>query len=168
MTAVVTLSALARESQRLRRPDALALVDRVLGEPDEWQSALVRYRLTSEFQADWKVEFGQWLGAAEQFGFLEKVRHEIMHQAQRKLRNPPLERDGNDPAHLKLHQHMAAARIVHYLTATGWTFDGYETDTGASVDVDCRLRTPSGDVVEFQVKAPDQPGQLATRPVSNV
>jgi hypothetical protein len=154
-------SALVQELQRLPPDAAIALVDRLLGPPEEWPSPLIAYRLTSEFQADWKAELGQWLKAAEQFGFLDRVLHEITHQAKKSNKKDTGVIDPNDPRHLKLLQHVAAARIIHYLTATRWSFSGYELTPGQAVDIDCALTTPNGQLVEFQVKAPDQPGRLS-------
>ena len=146
-----------REIQRLSDAGAMKFVDDVLGPPDAWPSPLIQYRLGAEFQADWKVELGQWLKAAQEFGFLEQVLHQLRTQAQRPSRANAI--DPNDERHLKLHQHLAVARITHYLTALGWGFEAFEPDTGSSVDIDLSLRAPDGRVVEFQVKAPDQPGR---------
>lgn len=146
---------------RVSSEEALAFVDRCLGPPEEWPSELIAYRLRSAFQKDWKTEVGQWLKAAEQFGFLEPVLHEIRSQAKRRSKNSSGEVDPNDKRHLKLHHNLAASRVIHYLTATGWCFRGYESETGGSVDIDCSLLTPSQEVMEFQVKAPDQPGLVA-------
>jgi hypothetical protein len=157
----ISPSALVEELQRIPVEEALDLVDRLLGPPGEWPSPLIAYRLTSDFQADWKAEVGQWLRAAEQFGFLERVMHEIRSHAKGRSKGQTGEIDPNDRQHLKLHQHLAAARIIHYLTATGWGFRGYETETGGAVDIDCSLVAPGGQVVEFQVKSPDQPGRRA-------
>ena len=143
---------------RLTGTDALSFVDRVLGPADSWASPLIGYRLTAESQADWKIELGQWLKVAEQNGFLERVLHDLRTQAQRPSRFTEI--DANDDRHLKFHQHLAVARIAHYLTALDWRFEAFEPETGANVDVDLSLRSPSGEVVEFQVKAPDQPGRV--------
>lgn len=90
---------------------------------------------------------------------LHRSRHsDVVSQARRPSRRAGT--DANDTRHLKLHQHLAAARVVHYLTATGWGFAGYETETGGAVDIDVVLTSPDGDEVEFQVKAPDQPGRV--------
>lgn len=164
----MTVSSLEQPSPSARGPDlhrlpaheALALVDRLLGPGEDWPSPLIAYRLTDDFQADWKVELGQWLRAAEEFGFVDRVLHEIAHHAKRASKKATTEIDANDPRHLKLHQQLAAARVVHYLTATGWSFSGYETETGGVIDIDCALVAPDGQVVEFQVKAPDQPGRV--------
>lgn len=133
-------------------------MDQQLGGPGDWPSPLIAYRLASDFQEDWKVEVGQWLKAAEQYGFLDRVLHDIGHGAKRRSKKHNGAIDPNDPKHLKLHQHLATARLVHYLTATGWGFVSIESETGGSVDIDCTLVAPNGETVEFQVKAPDQPG----------
>lgn len=146
-----------RDIHRLPDAEAMRFVDNVLGPPDAWPSPLIKYRLGAEFQADWKVELGQWLKAAREFGFLDQVLHQLRTQAQRPSKADTI--DPNDERHLKLHQHLAVARITHYLTALGWGFDAFEPDTGSSVDIDLSLRAPDGKLVEFQVKAPDQPGR---------
>jgi hypothetical protein len=148
---------------RLPQGEALQYVDTVLGPPDSWPSALISYRLTSDFQAPWKAEVGQWLRAAADFGFLDRVRHELEKQARRPSKGDGV--DPNDDRHLKLHQHLAAARTVHYLTRTGWAFDAFEPETGGAVDVDISLKSPDGQRIEFQVKAPDQPGRVVARQI---
>lgn len=152
-------SALVQELHRIPEDAALALVDRLLGPSEEWPSPLIAYRLKSDFQADWKGELGQWLNAAEDHGFLERVLHDVKHQAKKPTKAQGIDR--NDPRHLKLHQHVAVARLVHYFTAqaNGWGFKGIETETGKDVDIDLALTSPSGQLVEFQVKSPDQPRQ---------
>lgn len=148
---------------RIPKADALQYVDAILGTPERWPSALISYRLTSDFQAPWKAEMGQWLRAAADFGFLDQVLHQLETQARRPSKTKGI--DPNDERHLKLHQHLAAARIVHYLTRTGWAFDAFEPETGGAVDVDISLRSPDGQRVEFQVKAPDQPGRIVARQI---
>lgn len=146
----------AHQLRRVSPEEAIAFVDACLGPPDGWPSPLVAYRLTSEFQRFWKEEVGHWLKTAERCGFLKRVLHDIGTQAR------PASRDAdvhpNDKGHLKLQQHLAAARIVHYLTGTGWEFEAFEPVTGGAVDVDISLRAPGGTLVEIQVKASDQPG----------
>lgn len=134
-----------------------------LGPPESWPSPLIRYRLEAGFQTDWKVELGQWLKAAEEYGFLDRILHDLKAQAQRPL-SPSYQAhadsvDPNDKRHLKLHQYLAACRVTHYLTALGWTFGAFEPETGAGVDIDLSLQSPDGTLVEIQVKAPDQPGR---------
>lgn len=158
-TNVPSPSALVHELHRIPEEDALALVDRLLGPPEEWPSPLIAYRLASDLQADWKGELGQWLKAAKDHGFLDRVLHDVKHQAKKPTKAQGIDR--NDPRHLKLHQHLAVARFVHYFTAqvNGWGFKGIETETGKDVDIDLALTSPGGLLVEFQVKAPDQPKQ---------
>lgn len=40
---------------------ACAFVDDVLGAAEEWRSLIIRYRLSSDFQAHWKAEIGHWI-----------------------------------------------------------------------------------------------------------
>lgn len=147
-----------RDIWRIPQADALALVESRLGPPDAWPSPLIAYRMGSDFQSSWKVELGQWLKVAEDYGFLDRVLHDIRTQAQRPSKSATVH--ANDERHLKLHQHVAVARIVHYLTALGWDFEAYEPETGGAVDIDVSLRAPGGVIVEMQVKAPDQPGYV--------
>jgi hypothetical protein len=73
--------------------------------------------------------------------------------------------DANDPRHLKLHHHLSATRVTYYLTGTGWGFVGYEPESGGDVDIDVSLAAPGGRTVEFQVKAPDQPGKVVNHKI---
>ena len=148
--------------------EALAFAEDSLGPPSSWPSPLVAYRLGSDFQADWKTEVGQWLKTAQRFGFLARVLHDVDQQARRRSRKHTADVDPNDPSHLKLHQHLAAARVVHYLTATGWGFVEYEPESGGPVDIDCALSEPGGVTVELQVKAPDEPGEHDERVVAAI
>ncbi|MCY1076354.1 hypothetical protein [Archangium lansingense] len=152
-------SALVQELHRIPEADALALVDQHFGPPEGWPSELIAYRLGSSFQTDWKIELGQWLKAADQHGFLEKVMKDVRDQAKRPVKHQTSGIDPNDRRHLKLHHHLAVARIVHYLTATGWSFKSIESETGGPIDIDCSLIAPGNQLVEFQVKAPDRPGR---------
>lgn len=159
-TDVPSPSAAAHELHRVPEEEALAFVDHHLGPASSWPSPLIAYRMASDFQADWKAELGQWLKAAEQFGFLSQVLNCIASDAKRHSKKHTAEIDPNDEKHLKLHACVAPAQIIHYLTATGWSYSGYETKTGGSVDIDCALFAPDDHLVEFQVKSPDQPGRL--------
>lgn len=138
--------------------EAIAFVDKVLGPAESFPSLLLSYRLSDEFQEPWKAELGHWLKAAEVHGFLDQVLHLIEAEAKRPSKFTY--RSENDDRHLKLHQHVAVCRVVHYLAGTGWTFDAYEPDVGGKVDIDVSLNAPDGGRVEMQVKAPDQPGEL--------
>jgi hypothetical protein len=144
---------------RLSREEALLFVDDALGTSDAWPSPLIAYRLHDAFQAEWKCELGQWLAAAKQYGFINVVLDQLRAQAQRPTRNFQ-DKHPNDDRHLKLHQHVAASRVVHYFTRTGWEFASYESESGGKIDVDVTLLAPGGVTVEFQVKAPDQPGYI--------
>jgi hypothetical protein len=50
--------------------------------------------------------------------------------------------------------------VAYYFTRLGWRFKCWEPSIPAG-DVDLRLETPSGLVVDVQVKAPDQPGEIS-------
>ena len=152
-------SAEAHELWRITSAAALALVDEHLGPPESWSaSALLEYRLSAEFQADWKTEVGHWLHAATSCGGLRRMLPPLLGERDRRARNA--NRDGTDPRHLKLHPHLAAAMACHYFTGIGWSCAGFDTETGAQIDVDLALNAPDGALVELQVKAPDRPGRL--------
>jgi hypothetical protein len=142
---------------RLSPDESLRFVDETLGPPSSWPSPLISYRLADAFQAPWKCELGQWLYCAKQYGFLEQVLHQLRTQAKRAVRKYPGQHP-NDERHLKLHNVVAASRVVHYLSATGWSFVSYESETGGPVDIDVTMRGPGNELVELQVKSPDQPG----------
>jgi hypothetical protein len=140
---------------------ARAFVDEKFGRSEEWRSFLIQYRLTSDFQADWKAEVGHWLKTAERLGFLDKVLARVLKRA----KDPPAHvvrptREANDPHHLVLAQELAPAMASYYFVGTGWAFDAWEPVMGGEVDVDVSLRAPDGTRVMVQVKAPDQPGQI--------
>lgn len=148
-----------RDLHRAASEAALALVDQHLGQSGSWPSALVNYRFKSDWQADWKEEVGHWLHAADWNGFLADMLRPI--QGEKRRPGEANEIKGNDKHHLKLHQHLAPALACHYFTGTGWSFAGYETETGGKIDIDLALNAPDGTLVEFQVKAPDQPGEVS-------
>lgn len=148
-----------RDLHRVTEEEALALVDRHLGQSGSWPSALVNYRFKSDWQADWKEEVGHWLHAADSNGFLASMLRPI--QGEKRRSGEANEIKENDKHHLKLHQYLAPALACHYFTGTGWTFAGYETETGGQIDIDLALNAPDGTLVEFQVKAPDQPGEVS-------
>jgi hypothetical protein len=146
-----TPSADGHELWRTSNEAALALVDTHLGLPAAWSaSAMLEYRLDADFQADWKAEVGHWIFAAESNGFLENMLKPLLGERDKTSRNA--ERSVNDPRHLKLHQQLAAAMMCHYLTGTGWAFDGWETETGGAIDIDLAMKA-SGALVELQAKA---------------
>lgn len=147
-----------RELHAITPAEALALVDEHLGDPASWPSALMEYRLTAEFQSDWKEEVGHWLHCAKTHGFLDRLLAPINGEKRRGMNTGEI--SANDKRHLKLHQYLAPAFACHYLTGTGWTFDGYDTDVGGGVDVDVAMVSPDGGLTELQVKAPDQPGEV--------
>jgi hypothetical protein len=151
----------ASSLHKVAREDALAFVDSKLGEASSWPSPLIQYRLSADFQSVWKEELGHWLKTAERLGFLDRVLHEIEHQAKKRSKKDTGEVRANDERHLKLHQHLAAARLAYYLTGTGWEFKAYEPESGGAIDIDLSLAAPGEQAVDFQVKAPDQPGERA-------
>jgi hypothetical protein len=161
MTDVPSPSVHAYELHAVTDDEARAFVDGVFGPSEEWRSPLIRYRLTSDFQADWKTEVGHWLKSAERQGFLKKVLERVLKRA----KSPPSgattpNKEANDPHHLVLAQELAPAMAVHYLTGTGWSFEAWEPVTGGAVDVDFSLQAPDGMSVMLQVKAPDRPGEV--------
>lgn len=147
------------ELWRISTPEALALVDQKLGSPETWgASALLNYRLSADFQADWKAEVGHWLNAARTFGFLEEMLRPLLGERDRRRVNH--DRTAGDRRHLKLHQHLSEALFAHYLTGLGWSFQGWNTTAGEPIDIDLALKAPNGSLVELQIKPPDEPGDL--------
>ena len=147
------------ELWRVTTAEALALVDEKLGPPESWAaSALLHYRLSADFQGDWKAEVGHWLHAAKTFGFLDALLPPIFGERRRHRVNP--DRTAGDRRHLKLHQHLSEALFAHYFTGLGWSFQGWNTTPGESIDIDLAMETPDGALVELQVKTPDEPGDL--------
>ncbi|HEX2880958.1 MAG TPA: hypothetical protein VHO25_15610 [Polyangiaceae bacterium] len=152
-----SLSVHGHELHRITEAEALTLVDETLGSPEDWAaSALLQYRLSADFQADWKAEVGHWLHAAKAYGFLDQMIRPIMGERKRNYINQV--RNLHDRRHLKLHQHLASAMFCHYFAGLGWSFAGWETETGGSIDIDLALKSPSEALIELQIKAPDQPG----------
>jgi hypothetical protein len=144
---------------QLSRADALALVDSCFGSSEEWRSPLIKYRLSNDFQSDWKEEVGHWLKTAEQNGFLEELRDRILKRARRGTRSVSV--DPNDRRHNELFAELAPAMTAHYLAGTGWSFTAWEPVTGGSVDVDLQFAAPDRKTVMIQVKGSDQPGSVA-------
>lgn len=155
-------SATAEELHAVLEEEALALVDATLGEPSTWTSDMVRYRLSSEFQKDWKVEVGQWLATARQFGYLVPLTTRLA-RAKTHPDQDATQRDPNCPAYKILFQELAQAMVAHYLIRLGWTFVAWEVqelENGRTIDKDVVLQPPSGPAVAIQVKAPDQLGRI--------
>ena len=151
----------AKELCRMTCQEAQTLVDEHLGLPKDWdRSALLKYRLLSDFQSTWKTEVGHWLSVAKRFGFLEEIKKPLLGERNKSSRAN--ERDLHDSRHLKWHQRLAEALFCHYFTSdvVGWCFEGWETETGGRIDIDLALRAPDKTHVEFQVKAPDRPGKI--------
>jgi hypothetical protein len=142
--------------QSIRDPDAITLVDRVLGNASLWPSPLIKYRFTSSWQADWKAELGHWLHTADRLGFLDVLVDRVVARARRRSRSKDV--DPNDQRHLDLVSEMAPAMVAHYLSGTGWTFQRWEPVRVGTGDVDIQFAAPDGTFVNLQVKAPDQPG----------
>jgi len=143
---------------RLSGAEALARVDALLGSSEEWRSPLIRYRLSSAWQANWKEEVGHWLDTAERHGFLEPLRHLILKRAKQDL-DTGAEVDPNDVLHKILLSVLAEAMVTHYLVGTGWSFSRWQPRVSGA-DVDVGLRAPSGAEALVQVKATDQPGRV--------
>jgi hypothetical protein len=133
-------------------------VDALLGPPDEWHSPLIRYRLSSGWQADWKEEVGHWLDTAERYGFLEPLRKRILKRAKQDLGSGAAV-DPNDVLNRILMSELAEAMVTHYLAGTGWSFSRWQPCL-LGADVDVALRTPSGTEALVQVKSTDQPGRV--------
>lgn len=134
--------------------EAKELFAQLLGRGTTWASELMQYRTTSEFQEDWVIEAGNWLASARRLGFLDQVLGNV-----RGRREAPGLREAGDPVHRSVAQWLAHAMIAHYFVGTGWTFIGAELDDlsradGTRADIDLRLASPDGCVVDVQLKAP--------------
>jgi hypothetical protein len=154
------------EIHRISPDDACALVDELLGAPESWAPHLVRYRLTSTWQRDWKVEVGQWLHFAREHRFLSDLLQRLQ-RAQRVHRKFEGERHPNEKSHLDLTSELAPAMAAHYLAGTGWQYSAWEPKRPPARDVDVELVAPSNAPVALQVKAPDQPGQVIAHRIVN-
>lgn len=148
-------AAIATEALHLVAPDeAVAIFDAAIGTGGAWASPLMQYRTTSDFQRDWKVEVGNWLERARSLGYLAHVQRNIVsrHQVTGK-------RDAGDDVHRGVIQQLAQAMATHYFVGTGWTLQAWEPNVteprrnGTRADVDLQLRSQTGVVVDFQVKA---------------
>lgn len=134
--------------------EAMRIFDTLLGSGAAWSSPLMQYRTTSDFQADWKVEVGNWLERARRLGFLEQLlRNIVPHQL------APGERAAGDAVHRNVTQQVAQAQATHYFVGTGWEFHAWEPavsesrSSGTRADVDLQLVAPTGQVIDLQVKA---------------
>jgi hypothetical protein len=153
-------SKLSIDSRALRHvsdAEALSFADEVLGGASAWSPSLVAYRLSSDFQRDWKIEVGSWLLRARDLGFLQKLKNRLTRAANESYK--PSVVGPNDSAHVILNQELAPAMVAYYFTAIGWSFKTWEPATIGG-DVDVCLETPTGLVVDVQVKASDQPGYV--------
>jgi hypothetical protein len=149
------------DSQALRRytsVDALRAVDEILGPPEVWAPSLIEFRLTSDSQADWKREVGCWLLTAQEYGFLDHLQNRL-GRARREAAHPEVT-GPNDSAHRILAQELAGAMVTYYFTTLGWKFVSWEPPLPGG-DIDVRLLSPKGTLADVQVKAPDQPGDVA-------
>ena len=145
----------ARAIRRYAEADALAYVDKVLGDASRWRPSLVAYRLGCEFQSDWKTEVGCWLLLARDLHVLDPLLKRIS-RALKHAPNPAV-RGPNDSAHRLLVQELTPAMVTYYLTGMGWKFEEWEPVVPGG-DADVRLVAPCGLITDIQVKAPDQPG----------
>lgn len=139
--------------------EAIRIFDSLLGSGAAWCSPLMQYRTTSDFQADWKVEFGNWLERARRLGFLDHLLRNIVPQ-----QLAPGEREAGDAVHRNVTQQIAQAQATHYFVGTGWGFHAWEPrvsenrSSGIRADVDLQLVAPTGQIVDWQVKASGQLG----------
>jgi hypothetical protein len=153
----VLVGSIAKHSPDMAR----AFVDKILGSSAAWPSRLIAYRLDSDSQADWKCEVGRWLLHAESEGFLQGILARV-GRARQPLPTAALsdgKADPNDPAHLVLHHELAAAEVAYYLSANGWSFLSVP-DPSPAFDVDLRMRAPTGETADIQIKASDRPGRI--------
>jgi hypothetical protein len=133
--------------------EALAAVDEFIGTAADWKSALIRYRMASEWQRDWLVEVGHWLLDANRHGFADAIPERL-----KGVRDQDLpDKDANDNAHKKLNTELAEAMTLYYFKGVGWSFHAHDV-TAPGEDIDLELAVPSGQLVALQVKAPDTSG----------
>ena len=152
---------LAASMSRVTDQDACAFVDSIIGDSTEWSSPLLVYRLTSDFQSDWKAEVGRWLLFAHQNNFLPKVKHRLVERAKRSKGDllPNGKINPNDTGHLIFCQEVAPVQVAYYLADSGWRIQEWEPAVSTG-DVDIRMMTPSGELCDIQVKASDNPGRI--------
>ncbi len=133
--------------------EAIRIFEEVIGSGGTWASPLMQYRTTSDFQADWKIEVGNWLERGRRLGYLDHLRRNVIAQQQ-----AVGQRDAGDQVHRNVTQQLAQAMATHYLVGTGWAFHAWEPmvaesrRSGIRADVDLQLMA-SGVLVDFQVKA---------------
>jgi hypothetical protein len=144
---------------RYQDGDALRAVDEILGPAEAWSPSLIEYRLSSDFQADWKREVGCWLLAAKEYGFLDRIKNRI-GRARNEAARPEVT-GPNDSAHKILGQELAGPMVAYYFTSLGWKFESWDPPARGEGDVDLRLQSPAGVLADIQVKAPDQPGHVS-------
>lgn len=139
---------------------------KMLGRDGPWKSALVNYRMTSDFQADWLTEVGRWLFFMSQLGVLEAVLGPVGRKFRTNEGNPAKPHP-NDEAHKKLQEQLYQAMAAYWLQGTGWTVSGYEPSSPTGCDVDIRVVNSDGTEFNVQVKAPDTPGEIVDYQVVN-
>jgi hypothetical protein len=140
----------ARTFRRYAVGDALQAVDDILGPPEVWAPSLIEFRLGSDSQADWKLEVGCWLLAAQEYGFLGRLQNRLGRARGEAV--APEVTGPNDSAHRILAQELAGAMATYYFTSFGWKFVSWEPPTVGG-DVDVRLLSPTGVTADVQVKS---------------
>lgn len=135
--------------------DAQDALWRHLGAPQLWSSAAIRRLLGSDFQQDWRVEAGRWLLEAEMHGYADTVVQKAVKRAQR----TPTKGRPEKKLFLEFLEEMSEGMGAYWFLRTGWAFDEWQPKV-PNADVDFRLRAPDGTLVSFQVKAPDEHGEV--------
>lgn len=67
--------------------EALTFLQKQFGAAAEWRSGLLSYRLSSDFQKDWREEVGHWLKTAEAHGYLKPLLNRVLKRAKRGTRS---------------------------------------------------------------------------------
>ena len=141
---------ISADSLKLVSPEeALRIFNEEMGVGDVWESPLMGYRTTSRSQRDWRIEVGNWIACAKRHDFWSDVQKVIAPR-----RSDKGVREAGDSVHRNVGHRLAEIMAVYYLTGIGWTFYKWSPDEfRPRNDVDFQLFSPSGSMVNFQVKS---------------
>lgn len=144
-----TVSILADSLRLISEEDALRIFHEEIGIGDAWESPLMQYRTTAEFQKDWRNEIGNWIEYAKRHGFWSQVKKVIVER-----RSDKGARAAGDDVHRNVVQQLAETMAVYYFAGIGWQFHRWNPEEFKPLnDVDFQLRSPRGNIINFQVKS---------------